>query len=72
MDYLVRAAEKGYKAAMLEVAKALDTGVGLGKAPDDNPTFTAPQRSAKKKRQTGQDYVDDNDCRNGYHSSLIT
>jgi len=54
MHYLVGAAEKGYKPAMLEVAKALDTGDGLGKAPDDDPTFTAPQRSAKKKKKDKQ------------------
>ena len=44
MDYLVKAAEKGVKSAMLEVAKALDTGMGLGKAPEDDPGFTAKQR----------------------------
>ncbi len=44
MEYLVQAAEGGIKEAMLEVAKALDTGTGLGKAPDDVPSFTATQR----------------------------
>lgn len=45
MEFLVRAAEKGKKPAMLEVAKALDTGVGLGQAPDNDPNFAAKQRS---------------------------
>lgn len=35
MEYLVEAAERGVRAAMLEVARAYDTGVGLGTAPDD-------------------------------------
>ena len=39
MEYLVKAAEKGLKSAMLEVAKALDTGLGLGKAPKNSNNF---------------------------------
>lgn len=44
MDYLVQAAQRGLKAAMLEVAKAYDSGVGLGKAPENEPDFGAEQR----------------------------
>ena len=44
MEYLVRAAEKGLKPAMLEVAKALDTGVGLGKAPENDADFCGTLR----------------------------
>ena len=44
MEYLVQAAEGGMKEAMLEVARALDTGTGLGKAPENDPNFTATQR----------------------------
>ena len=44
MDYLVQAAERGMKLAMLEVAKAFDSGFGLGKAPEDDPSFPAKQR----------------------------
>lgn len=44
MDYLVQAAERGMKLAMLEVAKAFDSGVGLGKAPDNDASFPAKQR----------------------------
>ncbi len=32
------------KLAMLEVAKAFDSGYGLGKAPEDDPSFPAKQR----------------------------
>ena len=32
------------KLAMLEAAKAYDTGFGLGEAPEDDPSFTAEQR----------------------------
>ncbi len=45
MEYLVKAAEKGLRAAMLEVARALDTGLGLGAAAD-NSSSTTPQRYA--------------------------
>ena len=44
MDYLLQAAERGMKLAMLEVAKAFDSGLGLGKAPEDDPSFPAKQR----------------------------
>ena len=35
------------KLAMLEAAKAYDSGVGLGKAPEGDATFPAKQRLAK-------------------------
>ena len=44
MDYLLQAAERGMKLAMLEVAKAFDSGFGLGKAPEGDPSFPAKQR----------------------------
>ena len=44
MDYLLQAAERGMKLAMLEVAKAFDSGVGLGKAPEGDPSFPVKQR----------------------------
>ena len=44
MDYLLQAAERGMKLAMLEVAKAFDSGIGLGKAPEGDPSFPAKQR----------------------------
>ena len=42
----MQAAEGGMRVAMLEVARAFDTGTGLGKAPANDPNFTATQRSA--------------------------
>ena len=47
MDYLLQAAERGMKLAMLEAAKAYDSGVGLGKVPEGDATFPAKQRLAK-------------------------
>ena len=44
MDYLVQAAERGMKLAMLEVARAFESGVGLGTAPEGDTTFPAKQR----------------------------
>ena len=44
MEYLTQAAGIGLRAAMFEAAKAYDTGVGLGKAIDDDPSFPARQR----------------------------
>ena len=44
MDFLLQAAERGMKLAMLEVAKAYDTGFGLGKAPEGDSSFPAKQR----------------------------
>ena len=48
MDYLVQAAEKGLRVAMLEAAKALDTGEGLGQAlregDKSEKKFTAKRR----------------------------
>ena len=44
MDYLLQAAERGMKLAMLEVAKAYDTGLGLGKVPEGDSSFPVKQR----------------------------
>ena len=48
MDYLVQAAEKGLRVAMLEAAKALDMGEGLGQAlregDKSEKKFTAKRR----------------------------
>ena len=49
MEYLVQAAERGSKPAMLEAARALDTGVGLGRAPHSNDHASpVKQRSVNK------------------------
>ena len=40
----MQAAERGMKLAMLEVAKAYESGVGLGQAPEGNVSFPAMQR----------------------------
>lgn len=44
VEYLVEAAEKGVKAAMLEVARAYDTGLGLGTAHNDDANHSFTQR----------------------------
>ena len=44
MEYLVQAAEGGHREAMIEVAKAYDTGERLGRAPEGNTDFPAKQR----------------------------
>ena len=43
-DYLYRAAELGDREAMVRVAEALETGIGLGERPEEDAGFTAPQR----------------------------
>ena len=40
----MQAAERGMKLAMLEVAKAYESGVGLGQAPEGDVSFPAMQR----------------------------
>jgi len=44
MEYLVQAAEGGLRVAMVEVGRAYNTGEGLGKAPEGDPSFPAKQR----------------------------
>ena len=44
MEYMLQAAEAGVRPAMLEVAKAFESGCGLGEPPVDNSTFPGKKR----------------------------